>query len=179
MNRIQKISSYLSLIFSISLVGIPLLSIIRWILIGTKIFDKFIQTPEGYVNLSNVAWTPMPQLLGFSADLLGLLPLLISLFYLKIIFKNYQNGKIFNIKNAVLYRRLGVLFLIDALLISPLNQALIVLAVTLTNSPGHRYLAVSFGTPNLASLFYGIIVIIVSWVMLEASKIYEEQKLII
>jgi hypothetical protein len=188
MNRIQKISSYLLLIFGVLLIAVPLLSIIQWIFISTKtsdvsgvinffgIFEKTIQTPEGYVNLSNVSWTPMLQLLGFSADIIGLLPFLISLFVLRVIFKNYQKGEIFSVRNAILYRRLGALFLLDALLIKSLSQTLMVLAVTFTSPPGHRYLTVSFGTPHLTSLFYGILVIIVSWVMLEASKLHDEQK---
>ena len=188
MNRIQKVSSHLLLIFSILLSAVPLLTMIQWIFISTKtsdvsdvinffgIFEKTIQTPEGYVNLSNVSWTPLLQLLGFGADMIGLLPFLISLFILKAIFKNYQKGEIFSVRNAIQYRRLGGLFLLDALLIKSLSQTLMVLSVTLTNPPGHRYLTISFGTPNLTSLFYGILVIIVSWVMLEASKLHDEHK---
>lgn len=42
------------------------------------------------------------------------------------------------------------------------------------NPPGHRYLSISFGTPNLSSLFYGVLVIVVSWVMREASELHDE-----
>jgi hypothetical protein len=189
MSKIQKISSYLSLIFSGLLILIPLRSIVQWVFIRTKtsdvsdminifgILEKTIQTPEGYVNLSHVSWTRILQLLGFSADVVGLLPFLISLFVIKQIFNSYQKGEVFTVKNAILYRKLGGLLLLDALLMKSLSQTLMVLAVTFTNPPGHRYLSISFGTPNLTSLFYGVLVIIVSWVMLEASKIYEEQKL--
>ena len=188
MSRIQKISSYLLVVFNILIVMIPLFLTMQWIFISLKTTDvsnvinffgmleKTIQTPEGYVNLSNVSWTPMLQLLGFSADIIGLLPFLISLFVLRVIFKNYQKGEIFSVRNAILYRRLGALFLLDALLIKSLSQTLMVLAVTFTSPPGHRYLTISFGTPHLTSLFYGILVIIVSWVMLEASKLHDEQK---
>lgn len=188
MNRIQKISSYLLVIFRGLLIIIPVLFIIQWFFISTTksdisnalnffgIFEKTIQTPEGYINLNTVAWTPILKLLGFSAGMIGVLPFLISLFVLKAIFANYQRGEIFSVKNAILYRKLGILFLLDALLIKSLSQTLMVLAVTFTNSPGHRYLTVSFGAPNLTSLFYGMLVLLVSWVMLEASKIYEENK---
>ena len=188
MNRIQKISAYLLFTFNVLLIAVPLLSIIQWIFISTKtsdvsgvinffgIFEKTIQTPEGYVNLSSVSWTPLLQLLGFSTDIIGLLPFLISLFILKAIFKNYQKGEIFSVRNAIQYQRLGALFLLDALLIKSLSQTLMVLTVTFTNPPGHRYLTISFGTPNLTALFYGILVIIVSWVMLEASRLHDEQK---
>lgn len=188
MNRIQKTSSYLLAVFNILIAMIPLYLIVQWIFISLKTTDvsnvinffgmleQTIQTPEGYVNLSNISWTPLLQLLGFSADIIGLLPFLISLFILKAIFKNYQKGEVFSVRNAIHYRRLGALFLLDALLIKSLSQTLMVLAVTFTNPPGSRYLSISFGTPNLSSLFYGVLVIVVSWVMLEASKLHDEHK---
>lgn len=188
MNQIQKMSSYLLLIFNGLMILIPLIFIIQWFFISTKtsdvsdlvnffgILEKTIHTPGGYVNLSTVAWTPSLKLLGFSADIVGVAPFLMSLFLLKSIFSHYKKGEIFSTRNAILYRRLGILYLADALLIKSLSQTMMILAVTLTNPPGHRYLSVSFGTPNLSSLFYGVLVMIVSWVMLEASKIYEETK---
>jgi len=188
MSRIQKISSYLLVVFNILIVMIPLFLTVQWIFIAFKTTDvsnvidffgmleKTIQTPEGYVNLSNVSWTPLLKLLGFSADLIGALPFLISLFFLKKLFVHYRDGEIFTKRNAILYRKLGVFYLIDALFIKSFSQTLMILAVTMTNPPGSRYLSISFGTPNLSSLFYGALVIIVSWVMLEASKLHDEHK---
>lgn len=187
--KIQKLSSYLLVIFNILLIGVPLLIAFLWIFIETKtadmgpvinffgLFEKEILTPEGYVNLSTVNWTPSLKFLGFIADIIGLLPFLLSLFILKSIFTNYKNCDIFNSINPISYRNLGFLFLADALIIRSLSDTLLILATTLTNPPGHHYLSASFGTPNLSSLFCGIIIIAVSWVMLEASKLYEEQKL--
>lgn len=83
MNRIQKISSYLLAVFNILIVMIPLFLTVQWIFISLKTADvsnvisffgmlkKTIQTPEGYVNLSSVSWTPLLKLLGFCADLIG------------------------------------------------------------------------------------------------------------
>ncbi len=188
MSKIQKISSYLLVVFNILIVMIPLLLTMQWIFISLKttevpdvinffgMLEKTIQTPEGYVNLSNVSWTPLLKLLGFCADLIGALPFLISLFFLKKLFVHYRNSEIFNKRNALIYRKLGVLYLIDALFIKSLSQTLMILAVTMTNPPGSRYLSISFGTPNLSSLFYVVLVIIVSWVMLEANKLHDEHK---
>ncbi len=138
--------------------------------------EKTIQTPEGYVNLSTVPWAPMLKLLGFCADLIGAAPFIISLFFLKKLFSYYRDGEFFTRKNAIIYRKLGFLYFIDALFIKSLSQTLMILAVTMTNPPGDRYLSISFGTPNLSSLFYGTLVVIVSWVMLEASKLHDEHK---
>jgi len=191
MSKIQKISHYLLLSFNVLISLVPAVLVLQWFFISMKTTDipdvinffgmleKTIQTPEGYVNLSIVTWTPTLKLLGFCADLIGTLPFLISLFFLKILFAHYKSGEVFSRRNAILYRKLGLLYLIDALLIQSLSQTLMILAVTFTNPPGHRYLSISFGTPNLSSLFYGVLVIIVSWVMLEASRLHDEHKFII
>ncbi|ETZ04730.1 hypothetical protein K737_300856 [Holospora undulata HU1] len=79
----------------------------------------------------------------------------------------------------MLYRKLGMLYLmdlIDALFIKSFSQTLMILAVTMTSPLGSRYLSISFGTPNLSSLFYGVLVIIVSWIMSEANKLRDEHK---
>jgi hypothetical protein len=188
MDRIQKVSSYLVMIFNVLLISVPLVIVIQWAFIEAKITDtsaainffglleRMIQTPEGYINLSSVHWTLLSKILGFSSDILGLLPFILSLFVLKSIFRNYQQGEIFSTINALHYKKLGWLFFLDALIITSLSNTLMVLAVTLTNLPGHRYINIQFGTPNLKSLFFGILLIVISWVMLEASKLQDEQK---
>ncbi len=187
MNKINKISSHMIKAFNSLLIIIPLVTTIQWIFITTKmaglpaimdsvILEKIILTPEGSVDLSTVDWTLPLKILGFSADMIGLLPFLISLMILKSIFKNYHRGEIFSTPNAEKYKKLGWIALFDALIIKSLSDTLLILVVTFTNPPGHRYLTVGFGMPNLKTLFLGISLIIISWVMLEASKIYDEQK---
>jgi hypothetical protein len=191
MNKIQKVSSFLLIGFNILLISIPLMVIIQWLFIDTKIsssgdfiqifhlLEKTIETPEGYINLSTVHWTLFTKLLAFCSAMLQITPFILSLFVLKSIVKNYHKNEIFSITNALLYRKLGWIFFLNALLIKSLSHTLMVLAVTLANPPGHRYLTLSFGTPNMEALFYGALVIVVSWVMLEANKLHDEQKFII
>ena len=188
MNRIQKISTYLLLILNGLLIITLLFTIAQWSFISPKtsrvldagnffgLFERGIKIPGGYIDLGHISWTPLLQLSAFGADMLGLAPFLISLFMLKAIFKNYQKGEVFSVANAIFYRRLGALFLFDGLFIKSLSQTLMTLLATFNNAPGHRCLSISFSTPNFVSLFYGVLVIIVSMVMLEASKIHEEQK---
>ncbi len=174
--------------------ALPLLSLILWSFteLNTKgsgatfgfvvrYFLESIQkdictTPEAYATLKSIHWTPALRLFGFSANMIGMLPVLLGLGVLRTIFKNYANGEIFTLKNALLYRQLGFLCLLDGALTSWLSETLLGLAVTLTNPPGQRVLSVSFGTQNMPALFYGAIVILVSWVMIEASKLQDDQK---
>ncbi|HQS84039.1 MAG: hypothetical protein B7Y25_06520 [Alphaproteobacteria bacterium 16-39-46] len=185
MNRIQKISTYLLAIFNLLLWTLPLSSMLLWFFIDTSpvrnllargIFLNPVQTPEGLINLAYQNWTPLSKTIGFIGSVIDCLPLFLSLFVLKSIFKNYQKGEIFISQNALYYKRLGIFFFLDALLAKPLSGMLQVLAVTCSNEPGHRYITFSLGTPNLEDLFCGLLIIVISWVMLEASKLQDDQK---
>lgn len=188
MTTIQRLSSYLLTTLHLFIAIIPMFLILRWVLIALHATDvanslgffasvsQAIETPEGPVKLIDVPWTSVSMLLGFCADALSLLPFYVSLFILRKLFSHYKDGQIFTTNNANLFRNLGLLHFMDALLITSLSDSLMVIAVTLNNPVGHRYLTVSFGTPNLSLLFYGAVVMIVSKVMFEASKLHDEHK---
>jgi len=185
MNRIQKVSAYLLSILNLLLIGVPIITGCLWMFmevplpkeaISEGLFFDLVKTPEGVVNLSTVTWSPLSKFIGFTANLVGLLPILFGIYVLKLTFQNYKKGEIFNLINAKYYQYLGWLFFLDGLLIKPLSNMLMVLAVTLTNPPGHRYLQIEYGTPNLEVLFCGMIVLVISWVMAEASRLQQEQE---
>lgn len=186
MNRIQKISTFFLAIFKFLLVFLPAMTLLEWLLMNSEfmhgpfsqmfLLSPSFSTPEGYVKTADVVWTPLTQFVGLSADLLSLTPILISIFALICIFKHYKQGEIFNMINARYYRLIGWMFIFDAIIAKPLYQILMTFAVTFNNAPGHRYIAAGFGNTNIEALFCGGVVIIISWVMLEASKLHDEQK---
>lgn len=188
MDRIQKVSSYLLIMFNFLLIALPLFILSLWLFMETAplkeaisegLFFESVRTPEGVVNLSLVKWDSLTKVIGFMASFVGLLPILLGLLVLKPIFRNYKKGEIFNIFNARHYTYLGWLFFLDALLAKPLSGMLMVLAVTLTYPPGHRWIQIGYGTPTLGVLFCGVLVIVISWVMVEGYKLQEEQKLVV
>ena len=132
--------------------------------------------PEGTIILTDVIWTPLTQCIALFSDMLELLPILISLYALIQIFKQYKCGEIFNMANARYYRSIGWMFIFHGLITKSLSDSFMTIAVTLNAAPGHRYITFGFGSPNLEAIFCGAVVIVVSWVMLEAAKLHEEQK---
>ncbi len=185
MDKIQRVSRYFVVIFNTLVIFLPVSVIIQWLFIDTDtiknlldqgFLQKPISTPEGYVNLSTIQWSFLAKFTGLLAQSISLLPLFLSLFVLKSIFLNYQKSDIFSTINARHYRYLGWLFFLDALIAQPLSNLLMLLAVTSANPPGHRYISLSFGTPNIEALFCGMLVILISWIMLEASKLHDEQQ---
>ncbi|HUX80632.1 MAG TPA: DUF2975 domain-containing protein [Alphaproteobacteria bacterium] len=188
MHSIQKVSAYLIWIFNILLIAIPFWIITIWVLIEWTPFktllaqgfiSKPIETPEGIVNLANLKFTTLSWSIGLASALIGFIPIFLGIFVLKHLFLNYQKGNIFSLKNAQQYKYLGWLFFLDGMLVKPLCNMLQILSATLSNPPGHRYLSLNFGTPNLEVLFCGLLIIVISWVMAEGYKLQEDQSLTI
>ena len=188
MQRIQKVSTYLIWVFNFLLIAYPLFIISQSFLIDWELFKNLVRegliftpiaTPEGAINLANVAFTPFTKMIWLASNLIGFAPLFLGLLILKTLFTNYKMGIIFSLQNAEKYKYIGGLFLIDAFLTGPLSQMLNVLAVTLSNPPGHRYISLSFGTPNVEAIFCGILILCISWIMTEGYKLQEEQSLTI
>jgi len=103
--------------------------------------------------------------------------ILVCLWMLRAIFKNYNDGNIFGSSNASYFKKIGLLLFFDALVTTPLGNTLLNLAMTFNNPPGERFLTISFGSTNIYLLFFGLVIFIISLVMSEASKIHAEQQL--
>lgn len=189
MEKIQKISRYTLNAISLFIVMLPLIEVLMGAFVDSpfvkslresNMVTRNIEIPQGStLDLNTVHWTPLTKGMTVLAHLFALLPALMGLFLLRGILKRYVDGDIFNTQNAKGYNHIAWLFFIKAILIKPLSASLEVMAATWFNPPRQFLITISFGTPNLELLFYGVLVIVVSWVMLEASKIHDEQKFVI
>lgn len=188
MDRIRKLSIYFLNLFNVLIYLLPIVLIFEFCILNTplvknifieNLLEEYVQTPLGFIKLNTVTWTLTTKFIKLIGSCVIILPFYLSLFALRTIFKNYRNGDIFNCVNAYQYRYLGFLLFLDALVAKPIGNMFNVLAVTLSNPKGSRYISISIGTPCFKALFCGAIIIVISWVILEASKLNEEQKLTI
>jgi hypothetical protein len=189
MNRIQKIASPLRVCFSVLFVIIFLFPILIWSFIEHPFIKKgidlglfmnnVIHMPEGSVQITHVLWTLGARVTMCTGQLVGVAPFLLALYTLKKLFGAYEKGYIFTCKNAKRYGYLGFICFFDALLMQPLTEVLTSFGTSLTQEPGHRYITVGFRNTNIEAVFFGIMLMIISWVMLEATKMHDDQKLTI
>lgn len=195
MNKIKTVSFYVARLFDFLVAIIPAYIILQWIFIDIALMlDKMFSyhdggsTLEGHASiiindqliyLSQVAWTPLTQFIGCMAQLIEYGPFLGILYFLAKIFHRYEVGKIFTLSNAQCYYNIGKLLFFDALLAQPISECLWVLAVTLSNPVGKRCIRFTIGTPNIMAIFIGLLVILISWVMIEGSTMQDEQQLTI
>ena len=152
--------------------------------LAKKMLDCFLYpgpvlTPTEVISLTKVQWELGSQLLGFCSSLIAWAPSYVGLYYVRHIFGNYRNGIIFSTDNASCYNRLSWLFIFNALIALPVSDGIMTAAATFSNGVGNRYICIGASMANITQLVCGVLFIIVSWVMLEASKLADEQRLTI
>ena len=183
MHKIKTISTYLLWILNILLFAIPLFIVITWYFIDVFSIDEFssglLQNSFQIYDDSGINWTLSSKLVGATGHIINLMPLFLSVFILKLIFKSYKAGHVFTTQNAIYYKHLGYLALIDALFANPIGNAIMIFSTSISELPESKHLAISYGYPSIEGLFCGLIFIIISLVMIEASKLQEESNLII
>lgn len=184
-NRLTVLCRRMLLLFRILLIGLPLFTIFSWLFpVNDFSMTMYFGPTIGHsVNgdlkeaLQKFQWNN--QIFGIAGALVSLLPLLIGLYKLIQLFKNYIQGNIFTAANAKIYGVLGYWCLLSALLFQPLSDALYSLAISINYPAGHRYIAFGFGNTNLTAIICGAFLIIVAHVMRIGHKINEEQELTI
>ena len=184
LQKIKNVSQLGSLIATILLLTMPLFYIAKWILIDHAIIKQLsalgvcfaIKGPTEFVKPWMISWTPGLKLCGLSADLIGHLPLWVGLLILKFIFKNYSEANVFTAINARHYQYLAGIFLVNAIIFKPIFDLMMILVATLHNPAGQRILSFGVGITIIQNILWGGVVMIIAWVMGEASKLQEEQQ---
>ena len=156
--------------FTVLIFCIPVLTLLFWLF--------FNDLPEGFTkDLPVVARQALPFLSLVLALLVSFIPASVAIYgliTLRQLFKLYENGIVFSTENVSCFRRLGYT-LIAWVFANFIFVPLISVVISINNPPGARQLTVGFGSSDLATLIIGAIVILVSWVMHEASRLEQEQ----
>jgi len=181
MNKIQKTSLFFRVLFQILFVVLPVLLIMAW----AQSAGTF-EMVEGVINLNYVPAAYSGSILhplNLSEKLLvlgaGCLPLLVQLyilFSLVRLFKLYEQGVIFSMNNVRYIRNIGYALIVTQIP-TALYQALMGFILTSRNPPGHRFASITLDQTNIGIILVALMVILISWIMLEGCKIREEQQL--
>lgn len=120
----------------------------------------------------------LSQILGIAGSFVSLSPLLIGVFIMMKLSKNYIQGKVFNLYNAKAYRKLGWIYLLSAFLLQPLAQVLFSLSISFIHHHlGQRFIAISIDVNMITQIFFALVLVVIGHVMQLAQKINEEQEL--
>lgn len=169
-NRIQRVSGTFRLLFTVLIFFIPIVTLMYWML--------FNYLPDGLTTELPVKVSqalPLKTLL--LAFLVSLIPISVAIYgaiNLKELFKLYERAIIFSERNVNCFRRLGYT-LISWVFANLIFVVLISIVLTFSNLPGERVMVAQFGVSDVGTLIIGAVVLLVSWVMKEASKLENEQ----
>lgn len=176
-------------------ISIPILLIISWIYAPNELvllsgIIKFNPIPTVYSGVHDYA---APGIFGKAilhtlsvgekslGCLVSFIPMLIDMFVVYCLiqlFRLYENNEIFSINHVKYLRNIGYA-LLTGQLIQPFYQFAMGLVLTLHNPPHHRYAAITLDQTNIAILLTALMAILISWIMAEGCKLYEEQQLTI
>jgi len=168
--RIQRISRKFRLLFTVLTYCIPTMILLYWMF--------FNHLPIGFTSELPVV---VKQILPFETLLLAFLVSLIpasvatyGVIKLRKLFSLYEKAIVFSEQNVKCFRHLGYT-LISWVISNLIFVMLISVVLTFNNSPGERLMVAQFGISDIATLIIGLIIVLVSWVMNEASKLENEQ----
>lgn len=99
--------------------------------------------------------------------------LLYGLWQARGLFLNFANGDVFTLASAWRLRDFAGAILAQAIL-GPLSTTALMLAFTMDNPPGSRQLVIGFSSHDLLALIVGGVLLAVAWVMVEATRIANE-----
>lgn len=168
LQRIRRLAQLVRLLCLIGALTLLLLPPLLW-------------TQPGWVaEMAQKEWGIKLVQLGVDARLAGLaasaLPVGVGLWAMWEIwrlFGCYASGELLSLRPARHLRRLG-LALVTLAVAMPLGRALTVLALTLGNPPGQRQLSFVLSSEHYLSLLFGLVLLAVSTVLVEAARVADE-----
>jgi len=177
MKNIVRVSCILKWVAIVICIGLPIVEAGYWITEGYPFLSPcFAFDPLPSFDGHTPAWeqlTSVQKLLGFGANLLPLAFSVLSLFYLARIFEAFQQLQFFQRSNAALLKR-SAMALLTGQLIYPVYIGLLSLALTFNNPVGERTLHIGFGSNQLKMMAVAFAILLVSWILEEGCKLYEE-----
>jgi len=183
MNKIKRVSLFFRIIFQIIFIALPISLIASWIVAPSELvllmgFIKFNAIPPPYSGGILHQLSISEKIIGCLVSSIPMIIEMTILFFLIKLFKLYEKREIFSLRNVKTIRNIGYALLI-AQLIDPIYQFVMGFVLTIHNPPHYHYAKITLDQTNIGVLLTALLVILISWIMAEGSKLREEQQLTI
>lgn len=175
-NRIRSMSRIFRIIFFSLVIIIPVGFALYWVFYNILPVNFRLTTQEFPMTTDSIA--RFNRALCAAA---GIIPLAVHVgivLTLARLFGMYERGEILTSGNVSCIRTLGYLFIARAIA-GIIHTPLLALALTITNSPGNRQIALTLSSNEISSVLTGLVIIVIARVMDEGRAASDEQKLVI
>ena len=180
--KIRKISRFFRWLFTAIFIALPVIHGLLWFFAPIPKFDfmhlGFVMDliPKGVQVMT--ALSPLTRLYAFLVDLIPLIILEFLFYSLIRLFKLYEQGDIFSTRNVVCIKNIGASLLIFQI-IQVICNGLLSMVLTWNNPPGFRVITVTLSGLNVSMMLMALLIILISWVMMEGCRLRNEQQLTI
>jgi hypothetical protein len=171
-SRIQRVSGTFQAIFTVLFFSVPLVNLVYWTLFNHLPVGLTEQLLPVSIN------RPLSVATLAIAVIVSFIPIFVALFgivNLKKLFALYEKEIIFSNQNAVYILRFGY-SLIAWVVANIVFIALISIVLTFNGSSDDRMVVFQFSAQDFAMLIIATVVVLISWVMKEATVLNDEQK---
>lgn len=175
LERIKRVSRWVRALCTFGIVATPIVAAGVWATFGqwaasVPVVARFGPFPE-----------PMPELppiLAFAATMVPGGISMLALARLRRLFGLYAEGLIFTAENARHLR--GFAAWVMALAVArPLSSGLVSGALTSANPPVQRAIAIDLSSADLATLFVGLVFLVIAWVLDEGRALADDNAQIV
>lgn len=126
----------------------------------------------------DLALTPLRIAAGAAITAVPVGVLLFGLWQVRALFADFAEGRVFTLASARRLRDFAASVLAQAIL-GPISSTALLLAFTFDNPPGKRQLAIALSSNDYLALIIGGVLLAVAWVMVEATRIADENASIV
>lgn len=175
LNRIRRAGRVMSGLCSAIIVALPLGLAFIWTnleALGPEMIG--LSVPE--VRFETL--TTGTLVLGFVVSMIPALVLIYGLIQLRRLFGLYGQGLIFSQRHAIYLRRFALASILSVA-VQVVASSLVSVLLTINNPPGSRYLTISITSDQLGTVFLGSVLLVIAWIMVEGSKIAEDNAQIV
>ncbi len=181
MSKIQFVSQCFKRLLQIILIAMPITLILFWLHAPAPLSAalnhfgfNISYIPDGTAILYQLTWGT--KILGL---IISLIPFSIYSFVVILLiklFSVFSRAEIFSQNNVTRIKKIGFLIFLGEL-INPLYQALMTAAMTWHNPAGQHFIKITLSGMNIGLILMSCLILLLAWIMSEANKINEENKL--
>ncbi|MCB2134549.1 MAG: DUF2975 domain-containing protein [Rhodobacteraceae bacterium] len=168
-SKISRLAGILQVMTVAALVLLPLAAI--WA-VASGLTDPDSIRPQ-FPDVEIAMLPPGKALAVGLLGIVGLLPGVLALWWMRALFQGYRRGEILTPASAELIRRIGGALVVLALAGVVMETAQ-VLVLTIDNPAGERMLSVGFGGNFFGAILAGGLLVVIGWAMREAAHAAEE-----
>ena len=181
MNKIKSVSRVIRILLQIAMLALPILLVFVW-----AYTPRGIRLP-GHISLSFIPkYIPLMHTLlvadkinGFCISLLPVGTAMMILYWMIKLFLLSEQSSIFSLDNVKCFKWCAITLLVWQLLLQLIYQALLTGVLTWHNPPGKGVVQITLGGTDVILVLVAVIVLLISWVIAEGVKVYEEQQRIL